>query len=324
MTMGSGLYKELLDGLCDGVYFVDRNLTITFWNRSASYISGYTEDDVLGKGCSDGIFAHVDEKGKPLCKSGCPLAAVMKDGRKREINIYLRHKDGHMLPVLAKVNAIRDANGKIIGGVQSFSDNSSLMAIKEKAAELEKISLVDTLTGVGNRRYANISIQNKLAELKRYGWSFGVLFADLDDFKRVNDTYGHNTGDEILKIVAQTFLRNLRSFDFIFRWGGDEFLIILTHMDTRKLCNSAERLRVMVQNAGLQIRDKTVGVTVSIGGTLAKPNDTEQSLLIRGDTYMYECKHKGKDTCIVDDIPSTPRKAGKNVKVSLGDRSQVK
>jgi diguanylate cyclase (GGDEF)-like protein/PAS domain S-box-containing protein len=315
MAIASGLYKELLDGLCDGVYFVDRDRTITFWNRTAQNIGGYSEDDVLGRGCQDGVLIHVDEKGRPLCKSGCPLSAVMRDGRRRETSMYMRHKDGHMLPVLVKVNAIRGPNGKIIGGVQSFSDNSSMLAIKEKAAELEKMSLIDVLTSVGNRRYANMSLQNKLSELKRYSWSFGVLFADLDNFKLVNDTFGHSTGDEILKIVAQTMLSNLRSFDFIFRWGGDEFLVILTNMDERKLRNSAERLRIMIQNAGLRLGTQLISVTASIGGTLAKPDDTEKSLLIRGDSFMYECKHTGKNRCVVDNISCTPSKIRKIVPI---------
>jgi diguanylate cyclase (GGDEF)-like protein len=266
-------------------------------------------------GCQDGILVHVDDKGRPLCKSGCPLVSVMKDGKSRETNIYLRHKDGHMLPILAKVNAIRGPEGKIIGAVQSFSDNSSVLAVKEKAADLEKMSLIDVLTSVGNRRYANMSLQNKLSELKRYGWTFGVLFADLDNFKRINDSFGHATGDEILKIVAQTMLSNLRSFDFIFRWGGDEFLVILTNMDEKKLRNSAERLRVMIQNAGLRLGTQLVSVTASIGGTLAKPDDTEKSLLIRGDSFMYECKHTGKNRCIVDHISCTSAKARKAVPI---------
>jgi diguanylate cyclase (GGDEF)-like protein len=177
------------------------------------------------------------------------------------------------------------------------------------------MSLIDVLTGVVNRRYANISLQNKLSELKRYGWTFGVLFADLDNFKLVNDSFGHETGDEILKIVAQTMLSNLRSFDFIFRWGGDEFLVILTNMDERKLRNSAERLRVMIQNAGLRSGTRLITVTASIGGTLAKPDDTEKSLLHRGDSFMYECKHAGKNRCIVDHILCAPPKTRKTVKI---------
>ena len=304
--MDNLVYRELLDNLYDGVYFVDLNRIITFWNKSAERITGYSEDEVLGKGCCDNLLAHVDENGNSLCKSGCPLLATMKDGRRREVNTYLRHKNGHMLPALVKVNAIRNSKGAIIGGIQSFADNSAVMAIRERAADLEKMTLIDPLTGVGNRRYADMSLQNKLSELKRYGWPFGVLFADLDDFKRVNDTFGHEAGDEVLKIVARTMLNNLRSFDFIFRWGGEEFLIIVANVDELQLRTSAERLRIMVQNAGLRLGSKTIRITVSIGGTLVKTDDSEKSILNRIDDYMYQCKKAGRNRCLIDNFCCTP------------------
>jgi diguanylate cyclase (GGDEF)-like protein/PAS domain S-box-containing protein len=302
MTMQTILYRELLDNLYDGVYFVDTNKIITYWNRAAESITGYTCEEVVGKGCFDNILIHVDEKGNLLCESGCPLHAAIKDGKSREVNTFLKHRDGHRLPVLVKVNAIRDANGDIVGGIQSFNDNSSLLHIKKHAADLEKLSTFDGLTGVGNRRFADITLQKKLAELKRYGSTFGTLFVDIDNLKLVNDTHGHEAGDELLKMVAQTMLSNIRPFDFIFRWGGDEFMLILVNVDQRRLLSTAERVRAAVQNAGLRHGSDTVRVTVSIGGTIAQPDDMDKSILARMDNFMYRCKQEGRNRCLVDDL----------------------
>jgi len=306
MAIQNIYYRELLDNLYDGVFFVDSNKTITYWNRAAENITGYTCADVVGKSCSDNILVHVDEKGTPLCDSGCPLQAAIEDGKSREINAFLKHRDGHMLPVLVKVNAIHDSNGSIIGGIQSFNDNSSLLYEKKHVAELEKLSTFDGLTGVGNRRYADVTLQKKLAELKRYGSTFGVLFADLDNLKLVNDTYGHEAGDEVLKLVAQTMLSSIRPFDFIFRWGGDEFLLILVNVDQRRLLATAERVRVAVQNAGLQFGSNIIRVTVSVGGTVAEPDDMDKSILARTDGFMYRCKEEGRNRCQVDNLLFTP------------------
>jgi len=307
MTMQTILYRELLDNLYDGVYFVDTNKIITYWNRAAENITGYPCEEVIGKGCFDNILVHVDEKGNPLCDSGCPLHAAIKDGKSREINTFLGHRDGHRLPVLVKVNAIRDANGDIVGGIQSFNDNSSLLHIKKHAADLEKLSTFDGLTGVGNRRFAEVTLQKKLAELKRYESTFGALFIDIDNLKLVNDTYGHETGDEALKMVAQTMLSSIRPFDFIFRWGGDEFMLILVNVDQRRLLTTAERVRGAVQNAGFRYGSDTIRVTISIGGTIAQPDDMDKSILARTDNFMYRCKEEGKNRCLVDDlsIPQT-------------------
>ena len=313
MTTQNIYYRELLDNLYDGVFFVDSNKTITYWNRAAENITGYTCDDVVGKCCSDNILVHVDEKGAPLCDSGCPLQAAIKDGKSREINAFLKHRDGHMLPVLVKVNAIYDADGCIIGGIQSFNDNSSLLYEKKHAAELEKLSTFDGLTGVGNRRYADITLQKKLAELKRYGSTFGVLFADIDNLKSVNDTYGHEAGDEILKLVAQTILAHIRPFDFIFRWGGDEFLLILVNVDQHRLLATAERVRIAVQNTGLQFGSNIIRATLSVGGTVAETDDMDKSILARTDGFMYHCKEDGKNRCLVDNL-SFPQAAQPNTR----------
>jgi diguanylate cyclase (GGDEF)-like protein/PAS domain S-box-containing protein len=299
-------YRELLDNLYDGVFFVDPNKIITYWNKAAENITGYTCADVVGKGCFDNILVHVDEKGNLLCDAGCPLQAALKDGKSREINAFLKHRDGHMLPVLVKVNAIHDANGFIVGGIQSFNDNSSLLYVKKHAAELEKLSTFDGLTGVGNRRYADVTLQKKLAELKRYGSTFGALFVDLDNLKLVNDTYGHEAGDEVLKMVAQTMLTHIRPFDFIFRWGGDEFLLILVNVDQRRLLATAERVRAAVQNAGLRFGSDIIRATVSVGGTIAEPDDMDKSILARTDRFMYRCKEEGRNRCLVDNLLFPP------------------
>jgi len=296
------LYRELLDNLYDGVYFVDSDNIITYWNRAAENITGYTCTDVIGKGCFDNILVHVDEKGNPLCDAGCPLRDAIKDGRSREINAFIKHRDGHRIPVLVKVNAIRDENGSIVGGIQSFNDNSSLLYVKNHAAELEKLSTVDGLTSVGNRRYADMTLQKKLAELKRYGSTFGTLFVDVDNLKLVNDTYGHEMGDEVLKMVAHTMLANIRPFDFIFRWGGDEFMLILVNVDQRRLLATAERVRAAVQKAGLRFGSDIIRVTVSVGGTVAEPDDMDKSILARTDGFMYRCKEEGRNRCLVDNL----------------------
>ena len=306
MAMQDVFYRELLDNLYDGVYFVDCSRIITYWNKAAENITGYSGADVIGKGCFDNILVHVDEKGRSLCDSGCPLQASLEDGTSREINAFLKHRDGHRLPVLVKVNAIHDANGSIIGGIHSFNDNSSLLYVKKHAAELEKLSTVDGLTGVGNRRYADITLQKKLAELKRYGWTFGALFVDIDNLKSINDTYGHEAGDEVLKMVARTMLAQIRPFDYIFRWGGDELMLILVNVDQRRLHASAERMRVAVQNAGLRFGSATIRVTVSMGGTIAEPDDMDKSILARTDRFMYRCKEEGKNRCMVDNLLVPP------------------
>ena len=97
--MDKAFYRELLDQVSDGVYFITRDRHITYWNGGAERITGYSAGDVAGRSCSEGILRHINGDGRQLCLSGCPLVGVMKDGKPREARVYLHHKDGHRVPV---------------------------------------------------------------------------------------------------------------------------------------------------------------------------------------------------------------------------------
>lgn len=287
---GADFYHELLDNLSEGIYFVDRNRRITYWNKAAERLTGYKASEVAGFKCSDNILVHVDDRGTQFCTSVCPLEATMEDGLPRQVSVYLKHKNGHRLPVSVNANPIRNKMGIIVGAVETFSDNSAAVALNERLNELEQLALIDKLTGVGNRRFADNTIEDKFGELNRYGWPFGVVFCDIDDFKSVNDRYGHDVGDEALKMVAKTLSGAVRSVDSVFRWGGDEFLVAVTNVNAIQLKETAARLKALVAASALPAAGDSLKVTVSVGCTLAQPGDDPQKLLRRVDILMYQSK----------------------------------
>ncbi len=224
--MDESFYKALLDNLANGVYFVDTNRRITFWNKSAERITGYTAQEVLGRSCADNILRHVDESGRELCVEGCPLAAVVQDGRMRETHVYMHHKLGYRAPVDIRATAMRNTDGEIVGAVEIFHTPSEGLNILEEIQKLRKEVLTDPLTGVGNRRFAEMRLQECEKDEKEYGVSYGILFVDIDHFKRVNDTWGHGVGDKVLRMVAQVLDKSVRSLDTPCRWGGEEFVVL--------------------------------------------------------------------------------------------------
>ncbi len=292
-------YKSLLDNLYDGVYFVDTERRITYWNRSAERISGYTAAEVVGRHCSDNLLVHVDESACSLCHGTCPLTEAIRDGNLRAGEIYLLHKDGHRVPILVRVAPIRDREGRITGAVEIFTDNTSRAAMAERIAEFEKMAYVDSLTQLANRRYAEIALASRHEEMQRYGWPFGVIFIDIDDFKQVNDRYGHATGDEVLKMVARTISHAARSFDVVGRWGGEEFLGIIANVNDEELVRTARRFRALVQLSRLPGRH-SIGVTVSVGAAIARPGESLADLLQRVDRHLYESKAAGKNRVTAD------------------------
>ncbi len=295
IDLNDDFYKSLLDNLSDGIYFVDCQRKIIYWNKGAERISGFCADEVQGSYCWNNILKHINEQGLMLCHSICPLAATILDGQPREASVYLHHKDGHRVPVLVRTAPLYDVHRDIIGAIEIFSDNTLQSMITQRVSELEKLALLDPLTQLANRRYIEMNLHSRLEELRRYQWPFGILFLDIDHFKLINDTYGHAMGDEILRMVARTFTANMRTSDIVGRWGGEEFVAIVRNIDYQNLYNFAERLRILVAESHLIEESAVIQVTISVGGTLACADDTVESLLQRADQLMYQSKTAGRN-----------------------------
>ncbi|SMD07591.1 PAS domain S-box-containing protein/diguanylate cyclase (GGDEF) domain-containing protein [Desulfocicer vacuolatum DSM 3385] len=295
MTLEQESYKRIIENLHDGLYFVDKNRVITYWNKAAEEISGFSADEVVGKSCADNILTHVDSEGNSICKGRCPLAATIADGQPRETEVYMHHKAGHRIPVSVRVNTLTDNDGNIIGGVELFTDISSQAASALRVKELEKMALLDNLTQLPNRNYIESELEKRFEEKKRFDVPFGLLFMDIDHFKVFNDTHGHDVGDEVLKFVAETFTANARPFDLFGRWGGEEFLGIIRNVDGENLGMIGDRIRQLVGNSYIMHQDKKLHVTISIGATLVEENDTIDKIIKRADTLLYKSKESGRN-----------------------------
>jgi diguanylate cyclase (GGDEF)-like protein/PAS domain S-box-containing protein len=289
------LYKTLLDNLSDGVYVVDRDRRINYWNRGAEAISGRSPEEITGRFCQDNLLKHINEAGIELCKNGCPLLATIKDGAARSAEVSLLHKDGHRVPVFVRTSPIRDSDGEIIGAIETFQDNTEKFVYRRKIEELERLALIDPLTGLPNRRCLDKRLEETRDEWERTGRTFGVLFCDIDNFKDVNDRYGHETGDEMLKLVGRTLLSNFRLYDVVGRWGGEEFIAVVSNVTEEKLMRIARRLKVLVNHSSLRVEDRVLSVTLSIGATICREDESESELIERADQLMYQSKERGRD-----------------------------
>jgi diguanylate cyclase (GGDEF)-like protein/PAS domain S-box-containing protein len=298
--MTQDFYKNILDSLYDGVYFVDAERNITYWSRGAERISGYSAGEVMGHHCADNLLMHVDDFGSQLCISGCPLASTLEDGQTREAEVFLHHKNGHRVPISVHIAAMRDEHGIIIGAVEIFTESSNKRAMLEELDVMKRMSLMDPLTKLGNRRSASLEFERMSTALRRYHVPFGLLFMDIDNFKVVNDTFGHEVGDQVLAMVAKTLTNALRSADRVSRWGGEEFIVLVPGVTAPVFHSIAERMRRLVESSALPIPSGMLRVTVSVGGSMAVQTDTLESLAERADAMMYCSKHSGRNCTSID------------------------
>jgi diguanylate cyclase (GGDEF)-like protein/PAS domain S-box-containing protein len=295
MEVDNQLLMELLEEVDEGVYFTDPQRSITFWNKGAERISGYSKQEVLGNRCSDNILIHIDRHGHSLCNGMCPLANTLIDGQARATDVFLHHKDGHRVPVRVRVFPMHNENRQLIGAAELFVDSSEKLDLHERLEELHKMAMLDQLTEVANRHFSEKYLQSRLEEFKRFKWPFGIIFFDIDDFKKLNDQYSHRVGDSVLKMVAQTLQRNIRSIDQVGRWGGEEFIVILRNVDREFLKEIAEKLRLLVEKSSFRENGRTISVTLSGGATVANIKDIVASLVERADLLMYQSKKAGKN-----------------------------
>lgn len=295
----SSFHERLLDSLHDAVYFVDTERRIRYWNKGAELLTGYSASEAVGRHCSDNFLMHVNEQGCSLCLEGCPLARTIADGKRRGIEVYLRHKLGHRVPVEVRVAPIMDGAGRIVGAVEVFSDVTSKKNVERRVGELENLAYRDTLTGVPNRRYVELKVKQAIQEVEEFGRSMGLLMIDVDHFKQVNDTYGHEIGDDALCAVCKTLTHNLRSGDTVGRWGGEEFLVIVADVNLASLGAFAEKCRMLIAESAIPVKDEHLAITVSLGATLIRSGDSEQTNIKRADELMYASKMSGRNQITV-------------------------
>jgi len=162
--------------------------------------------------------------------------------------------------------------------------------------KIEKMAATDSLTGAYNRTPLEIIFDETVKDWKRKGGPvFSVVLLDLDHFKEINDTFGHPAGDEVLKTLVQTIQQTIRQSDVIFRWGGEEFLLLLKECPPAEACATAEMIREKIKATPFQFEDRTINVTISLGVAGYRDMETRQSITSRADKAMYRAKQQGRN-----------------------------
>jgi diguanylate cyclase (GGDEF)-like protein len=235
--------------------------------------------------------------GQPLREAiGAPeaLDKLLNEGGPPEVEVEVG-LDGSRRYYQARMSEVRTRTGKIRGRTILFTETTSQVLLLQK---LQTLASVDDLTAASNRRHFLDLGRNEIARAKRYGRALSVIILDLDHFKRVNDTWGHEAGDSVLKEASNILKKGLRGSDFLGRHGGEEFAVLLPETPPDQAIMVAERLRTMMAQAPIPIPGgMSVTLTASFGVS-GKEHITEDTidLLIRAaDHAMYESKAAGRN-----------------------------
>jgi diguanylate cyclase (GGDEF)-like protein len=191
-------------------------------------------------------------------------------------------------------NIIRDFD------VPEENKNEVIKQINYIYTRTKYLSITDELTGLSNRRCFDTTFEKEYLRASRYSNKLTLVMFDIDHFKAVNDTYGHQCGDFILKQVANAALQTFRKTDTVFRYGGEEFAVILTETDIEQSIIPLERFRKTIQTLGLTYQGKEVDITVSIGACqLTSDFATKEEFLQKADEALYEAKNSGRNKTVL-------------------------
>jgi two-component system cell cycle response regulator len=264
--------------------------------------NGQTAMHILSKGSYDVIITDLN---MPQLDGFGVLAAVKRLGLSVEVIILT---GAHAQDMSSAVRALRlgahdyltkpPANAdEVILTVERAVEKKRLRDENKRLLhELESLSRTDALTGVANRRSFDQALTQEMARARRYGSALGVVVLDIDHFKKVNDTHGHQGGDEVLRSFAKTVAGALREGDVLFRYGGEEFVALLPYADQAGALTAAERLVKAVAAAPIRVGSTVINVTTSAGvAALASSDADGLSLVARADGALYEAKRNGRN-----------------------------
>lgn len=170
--------------------------------------------------------------------------------------------------------------------------------LQELKAELEHASQTDFLTGLFNRRTMYSYLEMEMSRAQRHGKTFSIIMADLDHFKKINDTYGHDIGDQVLVAAARVFLSSIRKEDNCARWGGEEFLVLLPETGADPAARVAEKLRARIAELSINAGDRTICPTVSVGVAVFQSGESIDDCIKRADEGLYQAKSSGRNRVV--------------------------
>ncbi|MBI5378615.1 MAG: sigma 54-interacting transcriptional regulator [Nitrospirae bacterium] len=296
------LFQHVAEPICI-VEIVEKDLRIAAVNPALEALIGMSAQRAMGQPCYT-LFQCSDKEGKEACREGACRCAVAIDRQEAIPSLYLTVKTAHRqdLPVWASISPLPDLSGKQTLASVIFRDVSEQ---KEEEQALRAQAITDSLTGLFNRRYFEESLQREVQRSNRYERPLSLVFCDIDDFKAVNDRYGHPYGDTVLQAIAGLLEKNTRSSDLVCRYGGEEFALLLPETGKAGALVAAEKLRKVVERAPIGDGESSVGLTLSFG-VAAFPEDakTEQELVQRADEALYRAKREGKNrVCVHEGSP---------------------
>jgi diguanylate cyclase (GGDEF)-like protein/PAS domain S-box-containing protein len=299
-------YRLVINNMADVITVMDMNLRITFVTPSIRRLRGYDTnvdiEEFMERPLEQGLTPESQQNMVKVFEEEMKLEATgtADPGRSRIIELEVYRENGSIFWLENNMSFMRDEAQKLVGIISLSRDITDRKwaekALRESEERYRELSIVDDLTQLYNSRHFYFQLKIELDRSNRYEQPLTLLLLDLDNFKAFNDAYGHVEGDQVLRRLGQVVKRCLRETDFAYRYGGEEFTILLPMTTSADGSVTAERIRAELKKETFSpVPGQEVHMTVSIGLAQYKPKEDMKAFVHRVDQLMYQGKKSGKD-----------------------------
>ena len=270
------VFQVIVDRIDSGVYALDLEGKISYWNYGAEKISGFLSQEVLGRACRDSILVEYDDHNPVICVHHCPLEGV-RHGARQEVVTYLRHRSGHVVPVRLWTMALKNRAGDIVGAVKVFSEK---IAVPEFRDEKSRASVedLDAETGVPSRVSTEAFLREQVEACATQGAVCGIIAIRLASFEDFRYAHGMEAGSAIIREVARTLKDMVRRSDMVGRWSSDGFLGILPGCGIEPLGRVAARMKTVASRVAIPWWGDRLSLNVSAKITMIERGDTLEAM----------------------------------------------
>ena len=289
--MKSNALEELVSVCPDPVIGINKRGVVTHFNRAAARLLGYKPNDILGKMSIVRLYSSA-ESGSSIMKA-LHSEECGDPGQVEGYETSVKAADGRHIPIRLSATILYKDDEEI-GSIGFFHD---LTSRNEMEATLKRLSITDSLTGLHNQGYFHTVLEDEIGRAHRYNRSTGLICMDMDRFKQVNDQHGHLEGDKVICYVAKILKSSLRNSDLAFRYGGDEFMVVLPEATTKESVQLAERIRLEFTQSWEKSRilgtKSKIKPSLSLGVAELNRGENAESFIRRADHAMYQAKKNG-------------------------------
>jgi diguanylate cyclase (GGDEF)-like protein/PAS domain S-box-containing protein len=285
------IYRSVLENLQTGVYIVDRNRRIRFWNEGAEQITGYLRQDVVGHFLRDHLLAA--EAKDAGSDSDDPINLAFRDGKPSLMDVSILHKEGYRVSIVLRTVPIRNSRGAVVGVAESFEKNRSAAEWTRRQSAYADLGCLDNLTGVASRSYMETKLRERLDAFAEENIHFGILLVQIDRLEEYRSSRGPGVVTPILRIIAQSLENSVRPADLVGCWGKSQFMAILFECRESEVILVGERVRKMIGQAEIEWWGDTFSVTSPLGGAGCRAGDDVETLVARAAASLKESIVKG-------------------------------